>query len=94
MHHIPKLFLLRAAVLLLLLLSSVHHLLNVALVGDQLVLGVVPERVLAILADDIQGWEDIDGVIDSALNVFELYVLIWILLWNVAKNCDKIIFKI
>ena len=41
--------------LLLLSSSSMHHLLNVALVGDQLVLGVVPERVLAILADDIQG---------------------------------------
>ena len=53
--------------------------------GDQLILGVVPERVLAVFADDVQGWEDINGVIDSALDVFELYVLIWILLQNVAK---------
>ena len=61
---------------LLLLHSSVHHILNVALMGDQLVLGVVPESVLAVFADDVQGRKDINGVIHSALDVFELYVLI------------------
>lgn len=55
LHHVPKLFLLGVSILLLLLLSSVHHLLNVALMGDQLILGVVPERVLAVFADDVQG---------------------------------------
>ena len=42
-------------VLLLPLSCSEHHLLNVALVGDQLVLGVVPKGVLAVLADDVEG---------------------------------------
>ena len=63
-------------VILLLLLGSVHHFLYVILVGDQLVLGVVPEGVFTVFADDVQGREDINGVIDSALDVFELYVLI------------------
>ena len=61
---------------LLLLHSSVHHILNVALMGDQLVLWVVPEGVLAVLADDVQGRKHIDGVIDSALDIFELYILV------------------
>lgn len=76
LHHIPKLFLLRVSEVLLLLHSSVHHILNVALMGDQLVLWVVPEGVLAVLADDVQGRKHIDGVIDSALDIFELYILV------------------
>ena len=63
-------------VLLLPLSRSEHHVLNVALVWDKLVLGVVPESVLAVFADDVQGRKDINGVIHSALDVFELYVLI------------------
>ena len=55
LHDIPELFLLGMSEMLLLLSSSMHYVLDVALMGDQLVLGVVPERVLAILADDIQG---------------------------------------
>ena len=42
-------------VLLLPLSSGDHHVLNVALVGDQLVLRVVPKGVLAVLADDVEG---------------------------------------
>ena len=49
---IEKLFLLRIDVKLLLM---GHDVLKVALMGDQLVLGIVPERVLAVLADDVQG---------------------------------------
>ena len=63
-------------IVVLRLLSSEHHVLNVALVWDQLVLGVVPESVFAVFADDVQGRKDINGVIHSALDVFELYVLI------------------
>ena len=70
---IPKLFLLRIDVKLLLM---GHDVLKVALMGDQLVLGIVPERVLAVLADDVQGREDIYCVIDATLDIFELYILI------------------
>ena len=42
-------------VLLLPLSRSEHHVLNVALVRDQLVLRVVPKGVLAVLADDVEG---------------------------------------
>ena len=70
---IEKLFLLRIDVKLLLM---GHDVLKVALMGDQLVLGIVPERVLAVLADDVQGREDIYCVIDATLDIFELYILI------------------
>ena len=76
LHDIPELFLLGMSEMLLLLSSSMHYVLDVALMGDQLVLGIVPEGVLAVLADDVQGREDIDGVIDPALDIFELYILI------------------
>ena len=42
-------------IVVLRLLSCEHHVLNVALVRDQLVLGVVPKGVLAVLADDVEG---------------------------------------
>ena len=58
------------------LLLMGHDVLKVALMGDQLVLGIVPERVLAVLADDVQGREDIYCVIDATLDIFELYILI------------------
>ena len=70
---IEKLFLLRIDVKLLLM---GHDVLKVALMGDQLVLGIVPERVLAVLADNVQGREDIYCVIDATLDIFELYILI------------------
>ena len=70
---IEKLFLLRIDVKLLLM---GHDVLKVALMGNQLVLGIVPERVLAVLADDVQGREDIYCVIDATLDIFELYILI------------------
>ena len=52
LNDVPELFLLRIHVKFLLM---GHNVLKVALMGDQLVLGIVPEGVLAVLADDVQG---------------------------------------